>query len=119
MAILGSFVGLQRSTNAGIAFGIVLPFQDILVALALVFVAVLAIRSAEHPLSQAGMGLVLGGGLANILDRIPDGLVTDLFQVGGFPIFNVADSSITIGVGLLFLETLLHRKEALNPKTKH
>ena len=114
IAIVGSFIGLQRSYNEGIAFGINLPpiFQEALILTALIAVGALALRSSRAMLSQIGFGLILGGGLANIIDRIPDGLVTDLFQVGTFPIFNVADSCITVGVGLLLLEMVLERRKS-------
>ena len=106
IAVIGSFVGLQRSFNEGIAFGINLPpvLQEILILVALGIVGFMALRAAPVRLSQVGFGLILGGGLANIVDRVPDGLVTDLFQVGSFPIFNVADSCITVGVTFLLLE---------------
>ncbi len=51
--------------------------------------------------------MIVGGALGNVIDRIRDGAVTDFFQVGGFPIFNVADSFITVGVGVLLLEMIL------------
>jgi signal peptidase II len=62
-------------------------------------------------MSQAGFGLILGGALANVVDRFPDGLVTDMIQVGAFPVFNVADSCITVGLGLLLLEIVLKEKK--------
>jgi signal peptidase II len=60
----------------------------------------------------------LAGALANIADRLPDGVVTDYFQVGTFPIFNVADSAITIGAALLLLQVLLEeirKRSGLTP----
>lgn len=104
--ILGSFAGLQMSHNAGIAFGVQLPpvFQELLIACALIFVIVLALRSAHTSVSRLGYGLIIGGALCNAADRLRDGLVTDFFQVGTFPIFNVADSAITVGVVFLLAE---------------
>lgn len=108
VSLLGSSAGLERSLNAGIAFGIRFPglLQEALTGAAFVLVLFLAWRSRENPWQQAGYGLILGGALANIVDRIPDGVVTDFFQVGSFPVFNVADSCITIGVVLLLIEAL-------------
>lgn len=123
--LLGSFAGLQLSHNSGIAFGFILPpvVQELLIGLALVVVAWMAIRSIHSsnnrsflipntliPNPQIAYGLILGGGLANIIDRLPDGLVTDYFQIGTFPVFNVADSFITIGVLMLILEMLVSRR---------
>jgi len=117
--ILGSFVGLRLSHNSGIAFGMALPpvVQELLIGCALVVVAWMAFRSSVRvPAARAyalAYGLILGGGIANIIDRIPDGLVTDYLQVGTFPIFNVADSCITIGVGLLLLSFVFGANENL------
>lgn len=112
IAIFGSFAGLQKSHNPGIAFGIELPggFQEVLIALALIIVWRLAWKTAKSKLSAIGFGLIIGGGLGNIVDRFPDGLVTDMVQVGTFPIFNVADSCITVGAALLLLEALFGPK---------
>lgn len=101
--ILGDFMGLQYSVNPGIAWGIRLPdgLQEILIVAALIIVAVLAVRSTQAHFLP--FGLILGGGLANVVDRLPDGVVTDYFQVGTFPIFNVADSFVTVGVLLLLI----------------
>lgn len=115
IAVLGSFVGLQKSYNAGIAFGIRLPayLQELLIGSALVGITYMALRTAHTRLSAIGFGLIIGGGAANIIDRIPDGLVTDVLQVGSFPIFNLADSCITVGVGLLLLEGVMMRRRRL------
>jgi len=107
--IIGSFAGLVHSVNPGISFGITLPFQDFLVPLALLLVLILAWQSARSTLSHIAFGLIAGGAIANIADRFRDGVVTDFFQVGAFPIFNVADSCITIGVGLLLVEVMRER----------
>ena len=108
IAIVGDFAGLQRSYNPGVAFGIELPniLESILIVIALIMVAWMA-RHQTGQMSQVAFGLILGGGFANVVDRLRDGLVSDLFQVGSFPIFNVADSCISIGVGILLLEMVL------------
>jgi len=111
IAIVGSFMGLQRSYNEGIAFGIHLgPYQDIIILVAIGVIAYTAWRSAHTKLEQIGFGLILGGGIANVIDRAIDGLVTDMIQVGSFPIFNVADASINIGFGLLLMQLLMQMK---------
>ncbi|KKW40358.1 signal peptidase II [Candidatus Peribacteria bacterium RIFOXYC2_FULL_55_14] len=113
VALIGSFVGLQKSMNTGVAFGLELGLAEpILIAVAAVAVAVMALRTARSAESQVGFGLLLGGGLANIVDRLHNGTVTDLFQIGRFPIFNVADSCITVGVSLLFAELIFQKFRA-------
>lgn len=110
--IVGSFIGFYRSYNTGVAFGLQLPpvLQEILIGLALILVAVFAARTAQSSTEKVGFGFILGGGLANIIDRIGDGAVTDMIRVGTFPIFNIADSFITIGVMFLFAEILLSKR---------
>jgi signal peptidase II len=114
IAIIGSFAGFELSHNPGIAFGLRLPpvVQEILIGIALVIVAIVAVRHVRQPHAckraagaNIAFGLILGGGIANIIDRIPDGLVTDFIQIGSFPTFNVADSCITIGACLLVLQS--------------
>lgn len=106
--LLGDFAGLQLAHNPGIAFSIPLPkgFELIIILVALGLITWLAIRSAKLTIQQIGYGLIIGGAMGNILDRLPDGFVTDYFQVGTFPIFNVADSCITIGVVVLLVEEI-------------
>jgi len=113
VALIGEFAGLQYSHNPGIAFGLRLPsgVQELFIVIALVFVCVLAWKSAHTRMSQLAYGLVVGGALGNVADRLLDGVVTDFFQVSSFPIFNVADSCITVGVMFLLAESLgLHRR---------
>lgn len=106
VAVLGTFAGLLPSRNPGIAFGLRLPagVQMLLILCALALVAIAAARSHGGKMQRIGFGLILGGALANVVDRLRDGFVTDFFQVGAFPIFNVADSCITVGVCVLLLE---------------
>lgn len=114
IAILGDFAGLQYSLNPGIAWGIRLPagVQEVAIGIALIVVIWLAYKEhASKPTPNAlppisAYALITGGGIANIIDRLGDGVVTDYFQVGSFPVFNVADSCVTIGVALLLLTTM-------------
>jgi len=114
--ILGDFASLQYSHNAGVAFGMKLPggVQEVAILIALIVVVIVAVREARRlPASRfplTAFGLILGGGIANVVDRVRDGYVTDFFQVGTFPIFNIADSCITIGVIILLLEAVIQRK---------
>ena len=56
---------------------------------------------ANARLQRSALAMVLGGAIGNITDRLRLGHVTDFIDVGPWPIFNVADSSIVIGIGLL------------------
>jgi signal peptidase II len=104
-------IGLQKAYNTGIAFSINLGVvQTPIIIGALILLTYVAVRHSVHTLEHIGYGCIIGGGLANILDRLLDSKVTDMFRVGSFPIFNVADVSINIGVGLLLLHILLYKK---------
>ncbi len=67
-----------------------------------------------HPLLAGGLGLVLGGALGNVIDRIRLGYVIDFIHFhwdrAYFPAFNVADSAITVGAACLLLDALLEAK---------
>lgn len=109
IALIGAFAGLLPTHNPGIAFGVRLPggAQELLILIALALVVVAAVRSERSVTGDIGYGLIVGGALGNVLDRLQDGLVTDFFQIGSFAIFNVADSCITVGVALLLAQSLI------------
>lgn len=104
VALVGDWLALTPTLNPGIAFGLTfapaLQFVLILVAASLVLWAAVHTRTW---LEQIAFGLILGGAVGNLLDRALDGYVTDVFQVGTFPIFNVADACISVGAAILIL----------------
>ncbi|MSR67696.1 signal peptidase II [Candidatus Peribacteria bacterium] len=112
--LFGNFVRLTLSHNPDIAFGIPLPFplKELLIAGALVAVLILSYKERHKKLPALGFGLIIGGAIANLIDRIPDGIVTDYIAIGTFPVFNLPDACITIGAGILLLENLVKKKYA-------
>ncbi|MGH9117920.1 MAG: signal peptidase II, partial [Acidimicrobiales bacterium] len=98
-------IDLRLVHNTGVAFGVgsALPAGAMvaLTAAVAVVVAVLAARGALG--SPLAAGLVVGGALANVADRLVGGSVVDVFDLGWWPTFNVADVAITVGAGLLAL----------------
>lgn len=100
-------IELVNTRNRGVAFGF-LPGRHIAVSL-LVGVALLALlvyfaRNSPKPLIWLPTGMVLGGALGNILDRLRSGSVTDFVKLPlGWPPFNLADTAITLGVLLLLI----------------
>jgi signal peptidase II len=92
--------------NDGVAFG-ALGGRPIVIVIVLVALAGLIAWFALHagrPLVWLPTGLLLGGALGNVLDRVRDGAVTDFVKFPHWPAFNVADTAITIGViALLFV----------------
>lgn len=115
-SVLGGFLRLTLSENPGVAFGLSLPYplQEILIGIALFTMLVLAYKTCHSRFSSVGFGLILGGAIGNLIDRIPDGLVTDYFAVGTFPVFNIADACITIGAGMLLMQSM--KKESILPR---
>jgi signal peptidase II len=102
-------------TNTGVAFGMFKGLGSIFMILAiLVSIAILYYfpRVAAQDWSlRLAMGLQLAGALGNLIDRIfNNGQVTDFISVGDFPVFNVADSSITVGVIVLLLGIWLQER---------
>jgi signal peptidase II len=93
--------------NTGAAFGMFQSFGGVFTILAiLVAIAILYyfphVPSIDWPLRLA-MSLQFAGALGNLIDRVTLGYVTDFVSVGNFPVFNVADASISIGVVVLIL----------------
>jgi signal peptidase II len=96
-------VGLTLSHNTGVAFGLASGSDAPLVAfavLALVFVGVLLARNPAKPGMWVAAGLLAGGALGNLADRLRAGAVIDYIEIGSWPPFNLADAAITIGVAL-------------------
>jgi len=126
--VIPGFFDLVHTRNTGIAFSLFAdsgPFvSEVLLplvsALAIVFVVVYFWRQSEDaPAVRWALALILAGAVGNLYDRMSFGYVTDflLFYVGdwSWPAFNVADSAITIGAGLLLLDSL--RKPSPAPDT--
>ena len=97
---------IHHVENSGIAFGffgsrtpIVIGVTAIAVAWMLWFFA----RSGRrHPVLPVALGLVLGGSISNLLDRVRLGRVTDFLDLAAWPAFNLADTFIVVGVAVLF-----------------
>jgi signal peptidase II len=117
---LTGFFNLVLAFNKGAAFSFLAgaqgwqtPLFIAVAVIAIAVVSVLLVRSPADRLVRAGLALILGGALGNLIDRVRYGQVVDFldFHLYGWhwPAFNVADSAITIGAGLLIYESLLHR----------
>ncbi len=124
--VIPGFFNIVRSSNAGVAFGM---FQEnpsplrtmILIAVSVVAVAILAAMlwkiDKQDRLTGTGLSLIFGGAVGNVYDRAHAGMVTDFldFHAGEWHwyVFNLADSAICVGAGLLILSMLLvNKKEA-------
>jgi signal peptidase II len=104
--VLGPF-SIHHVQNSGIAFGLfasATPLVTALTALAVGWMLLFFARSgARHPVLPVALGLLIGGSTSNLIDRIRLGHVTDFLDLRYWPAFNLADSFIVIGVGILFL----------------
>jgi signal peptidase II len=100
------FLDLVYVRNDGIAFGALGGSALVLVLVvgALIGIVVFFRRNAERPLAWLSTGLLLGGAIGNVIDRLLEGAVTDFLKIPHWPAFNVADTAITIGVlSLIFV----------------
>lgn len=117
--LVGGPFSLTMVWNQGVSFGLLRADQDLtrwaLAAFSIGVAVVLAVwaRKAERPLLGLALGLVMGGAVGNVIDRIRFGAVADFLDLSAlyFPwIFNVADSAITVGIALLLLDMLRGEK---------
>lgn len=116
--VIKDFFMITSHRNQGAAFGILQGQQWFFVVVTVIVVAgivwYLNKARATRKLLPTALALVLGGAVGNFLDRLLNGEVVDflMFNFGSytFPIFNVADSCIVIGVVLIILDTLLDMK---------
>lgn len=112
---LAPFVRIVNWRNTGAAFGIGQNLNALFSVLALVVIGGIIYYFPQIPRSDVffrlALSLQLGGAIGNLIDRLRLGHVTDFISVGRFPVFNVADSSITVGVGVLLLGLWLEERE--------
>jgi len=108
--ILDHVLFLTVTRNKGAAFGLFQNFTlGFLLISALVMIGILIYYWRLPPgdwSARVGLSLVFGGAVANAYDRGVKGSVIDFIQVPHYPIFNVADSAITVGVAVLLLGTI-------------
>jgi signal peptidase II len=113
-------LALVNTRNHGIAFGVQpggLAVMSVVIGLALLALLLYFLRHATSPLIWLPTGLIFGGAIGNIIDRAREGAVTDFIKLPlGWPPFNLADASITVGIVILILlvgrEDSRRRKES-------
>ena len=111
-SLLGTPIALTFTRNVGSAFGLPLPARLLLVAGAVVCLAILwyvTLGRGGRPQHALPLGLVFGGSVGNLVDRIRIGGVIDFIDLRVWPVFNVADIAITVGVALLAIRALKRR----------
>lgn len=112
--IIGDVLRLRLTRNTGAAFSSLQGLGPVIgiAALGVIGLIVVMLRQVPRRFEVVGLGLVLGGAIGNLLDRIfrgegfLDGAVVDWIDPSFFPAFNGADSAITIGVAVLLIGAL-------------
>jgi signal peptidase II len=98
-------LSIHHVQNSGIAFGLfasATAVVTVVTAAAVIWMIVFFARSgARHPVLPAALGLLIGGSVSNLLDRVRLGHVTDFIDIRHWPAFNLADSFIVVGVAIL------------------
>ena len=107
------------TTNTGVAFGLFKDLGPIFVGVAVVVIAAIVIYQQQVPedawLIRLALGLQLGGAAGNLVDSLRLGHVVDFIHFHFWPVFNVADSSIVVGVILLAFTMLREGQEPVKP----
>ena len=120
--VIDGFFRLVLVWNRGVSFGLLGAGEGMVPAWLLSAIAVavciglfLWLRRTDRVLTGWGIGLVMGGAIGNVIDRARWGAVFDFadFHIGQWhwPAFNIADSAIVIGVGLMLIDSLIGERQ--------
>jgi len=117
--LLGDLVQVWHAQNRGASFSLFQGWSIVFLVVSVLSIAMVAYfhRSLrdQSPWLHLLLGIVLGGTLGNFIDRLRQGYVTDWLSIGigdtRWPTFNVADSSLVVGIGILVLYLLLSRPD--------
>ena len=122
--VVPHWLAITYTLNSGAAFSLfaTLPpavretMLDGLAAAAVVVLGVLLARGARPPIVSAAFALIMGGAAGNLIDRVMRGRVVDFIYVHyyawSYPVFNIADSAITIGVAIILLHSMFSHDAA-------
>jgi signal peptidase II len=116
--VIDQVLYITSHRNRGAAFGILQDQRYFFIVITVFVVAAVIYYLQKHAtdkLLKTALALVLGGALGNFIDRLLRGEVVDFVDVYigsyDFPIFNVADSALVIGVGLIFIQSFMESKQ--------
>jgi signal peptidase II len=119
--VLGPF-SIHHVQNSGIAFGLFASATAVVIVLTTIAVAWMlgyfARSGARHPLLPVAVGLLIGGSVSNLADRVRLGHVTDFLDFRYWPAFNLADSFIVIGVAVLLGALLAADRAPRRPRVR-
>lgn len=102
--------------NTGVAFGLFKNQQALFIIITSIVILYIALalflnRKQNSLSSRIAFGLILGGACGNLLDRLRLGFIVDFFDFRIWPVFNIADSAITIGICLLAVDLIMRPKQ--------
>jgi signal peptidase II len=113
--VIGRWVSIINVHNSGAAFGVAPALAGFFLVASVVVAIGLVVYVARNPSdlwTDAALGLIMGGTLGNGYDRVMFGTVTDFINFHFWPVFNVADSGVSIGVVALVAGYLLRKPSA-------
>ena len=118
IVVIDDFFQLRLTFNTGASFSILANSGPLIavVVFGVIGLIIFVLGDASRKLEAVALGLVLGGAVGNLLDRLfrgeglLDGAVVDFIDFSFFATFNVADACVTIGVALLLFATFIHRR---------
>ena len=110
---VGGF-SIVHGQNTGSAFGLFAGFTNFLIIASLIGLALILYffvkQASANLFVRIAVGLIVGGAVGNLIDRVKDGFVVDFISVGWWPAFNVADSAISIGMTVMVLFMIFGNK---------
>ncbi|MBI5573204.1 MAG: signal peptidase II [Elusimicrobia bacterium] len=113
-AVIKNVFHITYITNTGTAFGMLQKYGSVLLIfsiVAIILISILVFKQKTHPHTHSlALSLILGGALGNLFDRIFRGEIVDFFDFRIWPIFNIADSAITVGIIILFYFSIFAKK---------
>ncbi len=113
-AVIENIFHITYITNTGTAFGMLQKYGSILLIfsiIAIILISILVFKQKTHSLTHSlALSLILGGAFGNLFDRIFRGEIIDFLDFRIWPIFNIADSAITVGIAILFIHSITAKK---------
>ena len=110
-----AFARIVHWQNTGAAFGMFQSLGTVFMILSMIVSAAIIYYFPQVPredkLIRLAMAMLLGGAVGNLIDRLNLGYVVDFVSIGEFPVFNVADASISLGVVVLFIGMWMQERE--------
>ena len=114
-----SFIKIKYVLNTGVAFSLFTGINDILryfMPVAVILLLFLLYSYKDNIILKFAFSLQIAGAIGNFIDRLHKPGVIDFIGIGWWPLFNIADSAITIGLSLLILDTIIKIKNDYGTK---